>query len=742
VVLATLAVVAVVVLSWPHGGQQETQSLEAASTLTLPDRVADYQRARATFEQSLRGRDDAGLRGALALVEAHLFSRYQGVERKQVDARLGKGHAGPLGGLARALLHLHDRQIARAAQVLRGIPADAGGWHRRYVALRLAVAEGRLDTAGQLLVRELQQPRPSPAVVLLGARLNRLRGDSAASLRLLEAGTRVWPEHPGLRIERALLAAQRGTTPGAAATEALQRAAGKVPRYCARLALLEGHAAWAAKRAREAIAAADRARATDPRDPEAAWQAVAWRVMSRQNIRESADLMDAAVQQIQIFQPDARLWQAQALLLLNRPRQARLALGKIPAARLTGSGRRWLRALQVDVARQLGQIPVLCSPDSGLRGQVACAEALLERSRLEPARKVIDRISHPGARAYLMGLQALAKDEVGTAIRRLHDAKDLPDPVAPLLALANAHQRKNELPDAVAALRRALDLEPASVGVRFALARGLAAAGHLTEARVHLARVFADRPTEVGTLVDLGKTCLDLRDVDRARAVARMASTHHPQAAAVQILAGRVALADGEPKRARQLFAVAFKRDPDLVVALTEMARAAVALGHAGQAQAEVDRALKLRPDEPEVLLGAALAYIEMGRFREAHNTGVRGVWLWRERNRQWRSSRAMLDLGHRLRKGDDWARARGKELLFEACIVKGAPAVAFLALGRVYREEDDRPRAIWCYRRAVALDPELAEAHRQLAKLLDDPNQAERARRRHLELESRDRTR
>ncbi len=128
----------------------------------------------------------------------------------------------------------------------------------------------------------------------------------------------------------------------------------------------------------------------------------------------------------------------------------------------------------------------------------------------------------------------------------------------------------------------------------------------------------------------------------------------------------------------------------------------------------------RFRRRDPRRLLSRAIEAAKAGKRHLAIHVGHLALARLRRRRALKRStSRMLIELGRLLRRGPHGARARAKDFLHEVARRPNAPFEAFFELGRVYRSLGDRPRAVWCFRRATRKAPTRAEAYFELGRAL-----------------------
>jgi tetratricopeptide (TPR) repeat protein len=685
-----------------------------------PDLLEGYLEARREL-QELAGAHPR-LRpalGGLALADAHLATRFGadpalGAEAKRLaDQALAEG-ASPSARVALSLLAIHASDPKLAATNLAAVPEQDRGWHHHLASFLAAIAVGEPDRARALLDRSTP---PAAALLLAAARLHHRDGERELAAATAARGLAVSPQHPGLRL-LALLAAP---VPDAAALDALEPAARAVPRYRTALALARALAAehrGALGEARRLVVAALE---SDPKDPHAATHTARLLSGAGGDLPRAIELLTAHAS---AQQPAVRLRVAGLLLRAGRPHEARRLLDGIGAAKLAASDREIADALRVraaTLAEDASAVDRLCAP-SGVganRGAILfCAEARADQPSTIEA---LARRLPPGPeRAYLAGLRSLALGDTAAATAQLSRVARLEiDPAAPLLALGRVRVRAGDHVGAIAILRKAVALDAGAARARTALATSLSAAGSRTEALPMLEAIAKERPTQPSLVAAIGESYLSLGKPDRVQVLIDSVQAQAGTSIALRLLAGKVALADRRPVEARDHFKAVLLRDAKNADALIELGRIETAAGNDEAARRHFQAALRQRPRDTGLLLAVARAHAHSGNYRKALDSGMSSIRLLKRTGQEAQAQEAMVELGRLLAPGDKWAKTRAAELFFEATKPKDAPAAPFFELGRLYRQQNDLARTVWCFRQAVQRSPSHAEAYLELGMAL-----------------------
>ena len=193
-------------------------------------------------------------------------------------------------------------------------------------------------------------------------------------------------------------------------------------------------------------------------------------------------------------------------------------------------------------------------------------------------------------------------------------AASRPDRVEPQLELGQAWLAAGDIPQSIAALRKAIEISPMDPRPHADLGKVLYKVGDLEEARRHLEFAQENRPTHPEDALWLARTWLDLRKPALARSSAEAALALDPNNAEVKLLLGQIQLREGRPGVAVGIFDEVLAIDPKLSLAHTERGKALVALGSGDEALLAWRRACDFGPNlfEPHYLVAAHLTQREL----------------------------------------------------------------------------------------------------------------------------------
>jgi arylsulfatase A-like enzyme/Flp pilus assembly protein TadD len=210
----------------------------------------------------------------------------------------------------------------------------------------------------------------------------------------------------------------------------------------------------------------------------------------------------------------------------------------------------------------------------------------------------------------------------GDARSALHRARSLvqahPKMRVALLQLAHLERDAGNMPGAVAALRRALTIDPGDVEAVSLLGAYLTAANQPLEA-ISVLLPHASRPdADVQVLMSLSLAQGRVGRFDDARGALERALAGDPANVRLLVTLGTVELMAGRRAAARTAFESALARNPDTARAHSSLAAMAAEDGQPNDALAHWRRATALDPDEFEKLLAVGIALARSGRAVDA----------------------------------------------------------------------------------------------------------------------------
>jgi tetratricopeptide (TPR) repeat protein len=319
-----------------------------------------------------------------------------------------------------------------------------------------------------------------------------------------------------------------------------------------------------------------------------------------------------------------------------------------------------------------------------------------------------------------------------------------PGPAAEVFAEGFRLHRAGRLAEAEALYRRAIALDPKSVGSLHNLGVLARQTGRAEAAADLLGRAIALDGRIAALQVNYAVTLRELGRLDEAVAAYRRASEIDPGVAYVHNNLGNILGGQGKFDEAEAAFRRAIDVDPNFAQAHNNLGKALIDQGRADEAVQSLHRAIDLKPDlvEAHHNLGAiytarkawalaaaayqrgvsldparaethynlAVVLLEQGKLEEAEATYHRLIAL--EPNR----SELHNNLGNILKdrgKLDEAAAAYRR-----AIALKPDAAEILSNLGNVLKTQGKLDEAVACYERAIAINPDYAEPHYQLARM------------------------
>jgi Flp pilus assembly protein TadD len=193
-----------------------------------------------------------------------------------------------------------------------------------------------------------------------------------------------------------------------------------------------------------------------------------------------------------------------------------------------------------------------------------------------------------------------------------------PDMRVALLQLANLERESGNMPEAIAALRRALELRPADSEAATLLAASLTTANRAAEGVAVLQPYAASADADVQVLTTLALAEARSSHFPEARAALDRARGADPANAMVLVTAGTIELMAGRRAEARTAFESALTVNARTARAHSSLAALAVEEGHHDEALAHWRQAISIDPSESERLMAVALSLARQGRTADA----------------------------------------------------------------------------------------------------------------------------
>jgi tetratricopeptide (TPR) repeat protein/SAM-dependent methyltransferase len=320
--------------------------------------------------------------------------------------------------------------------------------------------------------------------------------------------------------------------------------------------------------------------------------------------------------------------------------------------------------------------------------------------------------------------------------------------------LGACYRSMNQIPDAIAAFREAVRLEPGFVEARYNLAMALEASGSVQDALREYREVLRIKPDFVPALNNLGSLLSSLERCDEAAECFRRAIKHCPNSAEFHYNLGNVLSRSGHCEEAVREYRESIRLNPHIPETYNNLATALNALGRSDEALLELRHALALRPDYAEAQVNevtieqaiqdTALAGDDADRSIPEIPLPVSGTpKQWCEKGSQLqnegRFDEATDAFTHALKVDPDCAAAYfglGYGLLVhekheeagkyyeQGLLVDDANAPAWNNLGSIYMALENWEGAIACYESALQIDAAYANAHYNLGNVYKEQGQ------------------
>lgn len=193
-----------------------------------------------------------------------------------------------------------------------------------------------------------------------------------------------------------------------------------------------------------------------------------------------------------------------------------------------------------------------------------------------------------------------------------------PDMTAGLMQMALLHRKLGRIGPAIAALRRAFEVNPDDAGTVVLLASYLNEAGGAKEAADLLAPYAAKAEPALDVLSTRGAALAQQGRTREAIETFRRAQDIDPSNPMTSVHLATVYLAAGQTAEARTSLEAALVRNPSLAVAHRTLGLMAARDGRDEEAERRLRRALELDPSEHDALLNLGLILRRHGRTAEA----------------------------------------------------------------------------------------------------------------------------
>jgi tetratricopeptide (TPR) repeat protein/SAM-dependent methyltransferase len=229
-------------------------------------------------------------------------------------------------------------------------------------------------------------------------------------------------------------------------------------------------------------------------------------------------------------------------------------------------------------------------------GELEQAEALYrEIIRIDPGH--VDALHLLGVAAHQRADHRGAADYIQRAI-----ARGEPSPLYHS-NLGACYRAMNRLPEAIAAFREAVQIDPRFVGARYNLAMSLEATGALEEAIDEYRKVLRIEPGYTGALNNLGSLLASRQRTDEAVDCFQQALKRNPNSAEFHYNLANTLARAGRCDEAIAEYRESIRLNPKLAETHNNLATALHAVGRHDEAFTELNDALALRPDYAEARL-------------------------------------------------------------------------------------------------------------------------------------------
>jgi predicted O-linked N-acetylglucosamine transferase (SPINDLY family) len=267
--------------------------------------------------------------------------------------------------------------------------------------------------------------------------------------------------------------------------------------------------------------------------------------------------------------------------------------------------------------------------------------------------------------------------------------------------------------EAIAAYRRALELDPNSAASRNNLGNALNSLGRFGEALIQFQRALEMKPDYPEAHNNLGNVLRGLGRFDEAMAAYRQAIHFNPQFAKAHNNLGAARMECGQTREAIASCRRALEIAPDYPEAWNNLGNALRDLGQLEEASASFRQALHLRPDFAEASNNLGVVLADQGKFDEAEAACRRAIEIRTDYLEAYNSLGNLL--GSRGRLADaETAYRRALALNPHYAEAHGNLGAVLAQLGRL-----DEARAV--LQQALELEPGAPSAHCNLANVLKD---------------------
>ncbi len=320
--------------------------------------------------------------------------------------------------------------------------------------------------------------------------------------------------------------------------------------------------------------------------------------------------------------------------------------------------------------------------------------------------------------------------------------------------LGACYRAMNRIPDAIAAFREAIRLEPRFIGARYNLAMALEASGLKDEALAEYREVLRTNPDFVGALNNMGSLLSSLDRCDEAADCFRKAIARNPNSAEFHYNLANTLTRSGRFEQAVAEYRESIHFNSQLPEAYNNLATALSGLGRHEEALAELTHALALRPDYAEAQVNQVTIEQALNETRLVETDPDRPMpelplpvsatpAQWCERGSHLQNldrfdeaadaftqalaidpdfAGAYFGLGYGLLIQE--AYEEGAKYYEQGLIVDDSNAAAWNNLGSIYTALERWEEAVACYETALEIDPAYANAHYNMGNVYKEVGQ------------------
>ncbi len=297
-----------------------------------------------------------------------------------------------------------------------------------------------------------------------------------------------------------------------------------------------------------------------------------------------------------------------------------------------------------------------------------------------------------------------------------------PNNAVALTNLGTALAASDQVPEAIIHYRRALELAPTDADAFFNLGNALAIEGELEDAAEQLRSAIQLIPDFTEAHVNLGNVLVETGELEEAEGHYRRSTELEPGWVEAYNNLGLLAMAQERPEEGLTLFRQAVEVDPEFGDAHTNLASALQVNGEVEDALVHFQRAVELSPESAAAHNDIGMALGSLDRLEESAAHFLRATEL----EPTFYDARNNLAMASELMGRPADAIAQYREILRLA-----RNPVTYNDLGIALARQDDqelRDEAVTRFRQAIAMAPTFADAHGNLATVLQQRGELDEA--------------